>query len=202
MSVAFWSATVTVGKPFTVQPLEGYVLNLQQAAMVNCEAKSSVVLRAQSISIEGEKMNAILGTLRPITQDQFSMGKLQWKRSSMKQQADSFAKHFIMPNMLNSLGMVFGHDVPVTFSVETSCKNATVHLSGYYQPGPDEDQESDDEDDDGKNPFLFVDEVMKCYVQVKSSSYYSPPTPTASFLNFPKRKVTAKACPRQCTKNS
>ena len=79
MSVAFWSATVSDGKPFTVQPLEGYVLNLQQAALINCDAKSSVVLRAQSISIEGEKMDAVLGTLRVITQDQFSMGELQVK---------------------------------------------------------------------------------------------------------------------------
>lgn len=45
--------------------------------------------------------------------------------------------------------MVFGHDVPVTFSAVSTCKNATVHLSGYYQPGPDDDQDSDDEDEDG-----------------------------------------------------
>ena len=50
--------------------------------------------------------------------------------------------------------MVFGHDVPVTFSAVTSCKNATVFLSGYYQPGPDDEQDSDDEDEDEDGNFL------------------------------------------------
>ena len=64
-----------VGKSCDVQPPDGYVLNLQQAALVDCDAKSSLVLKAQSVSIEGEKMVAVLGTLRPITSDQFSMCK-------------------------------------------------------------------------------------------------------------------------------
>ena len=75
MSVAFWSAVVKVGKSCDVQPPDGYVLNLQQAALV--DAKSALVLKAHSISIEGEKMEAVLGTLRPIQTDQFSMGNLQ-----------------------------------------------------------------------------------------------------------------------------
>lgn len=48
--------------------------------------------------------------------------------------------------------MVFGYDVPVKFSIEGACKTASVHLSGYFQPGPDDDDEDDDEDgdDEGK----------------------------------------------------
>ena len=74
MSVAFWSAVVKVGKSCEVQPPDGYVLNLQQAALVDHEAKGHVVLKAHSVSIEGDKMEAVLGTLRPSTCDQFSMG--------------------------------------------------------------------------------------------------------------------------------
>jgi hypothetical protein len=44
--------------------------------------------------------------------------------------------------------MVFGYDVPVKFSIEGACKTASVHLSGYFQPGPDDDDEDDDEDGD------------------------------------------------------
>ena len=75
MSVAFWSAVVKVGKSCEVQPPDGYVLNLQQAALVDHEAKGSVVLKAHSVSIEGDKIEAVLGTLRPSTCDQFSMGE-------------------------------------------------------------------------------------------------------------------------------
>ena len=39
-------------------------------------------------------------------------------------------------------------------SAVTSCKNATVFLSGYYQPGPDDEQDSDDEDEDEDGNFL------------------------------------------------
>lgn len=49
------------------------------------------------------------------------------------------------------VGMVFGYDVPVKFSVEGGCKAASVHLTGYFQPGPDdEDDEEDEDDEDGK----------------------------------------------------
>jgi hypothetical protein len=54
--------------------------------------------------------------------------------------------------------MVFGYDVPVKFSIEGACKTASVHLSGYFQPGPDDDDEDDDEDgdDDGMPQALCV----------------------------------------------
>jgi hypothetical protein len=76
MSVAFWSAVVKTGKVCEVQAPEGYVLNLQQAALVveGNETKGSVVLKAQTLAIDGEEIDAVLGTLRPVTQDQFSMG--------------------------------------------------------------------------------------------------------------------------------
>lgn len=75
MSIAFWSAVVKVGKVVEVQPPEGYVLNLQQAALVGHDAANgSIVVKAHSVSLEGDKVDAVLGTLRPITSDQFSMG--------------------------------------------------------------------------------------------------------------------------------
>ena len=44
--------------------------------------------------------------------------------------------------------MVFGYDVPVKFSAVGSSTAASVHLSGYFQPGPDDDNDNDDEDDE------------------------------------------------------
>ena len=117
MSIAFWSATVKVGTPLEVQPPEGYVLNLQQAALVceNDNAKGSMQVICHTTAIEGDALTSVLGTLRPNSQDQFAMA------------------------------LVFGYDVPVKFSVEGSLKGGVVHLSGYYQPGPDDDDEDDDE---------------------------------------------------------
>jgi hypothetical protein len=54
---------------------------------------------------------------------------------------------------MDYVGMVFGYDVPVTFIAEGNCKGASIHVSGYFQPGPDDDEDDeddDDEDDDGK----------------------------------------------------
>ena len=58
--------------------------------------------------------------------------------------------------------MVFGYDVPVKFSVEGACKTASVHLTGYFQPGPDDDEEEEDEDEDGKkNLFIPLHPLSK-----------------------------------------
>ena len=47
--------------------------------------------------------------------------------------------------------MVFGYDVPVKFTLEGACKAASVHLSGYFQPGPDDDEEDEEDgDEDGE----------------------------------------------------
>ena len=67
------------------------------------------------MSIEGDEMNALLCTLRANTLEQ------------------------------TNLALVFGYDVPVSFSV-TGDARGSMHLSGYFQPGPDDD--ADDEDDD------------------------------------------------------
>ena len=47
--------------------------------------------------------------------------------------------------------MVFGYDVPVKFTVEGACTAASVHLTGYFQPGPDDDNEDDEDDEDGES---------------------------------------------------
>jgi len=39
MSIAFWSVELKKGKPAEVQPPEGYVLNLQNAAVTGGEGK-------------------------------------------------------------------------------------------------------------------------------------------------------------------
>ena len=106
MSVAFWSVTVSNNKPVEVQPPEGFVLNLQQAALVGGKNGSAQVLKVKTVAIEGDDIDAVIGTLRPTTADQISFS------------------------------LVFGYDVPVTFST-TGDANGTIHLSGYYQPGPD-----------------------------------------------------------------
>jgi hypothetical protein len=66
--------------------------------------------------------------------------------------------------------MVFGYDVPVKFSIEGACKTASVHLSGYFQPGPDDDDEDDDEDgDDDGMPQAYV----SCFCETESMPLHS-----------------------------
>jgi len=72
MSVAFWSINVKPSSPVTVQPPEGYVLNVQQAALTG-DAKGLVTLRANTESIEGQTLNATLCTLRPVSADQCTL---------------------------------------------------------------------------------------------------------------------------------
>jgi hypothetical protein len=64
--------------------------------------------------------------------------------------------------------MVFGYDVPVKFSIEGACKTASVHLSGYFQPGPDDDEEDDDEDgdDDGTSRAFANRKRMLVYLNI------------------------------------
>jgi hypothetical protein len=106
MSVAFWSVKLTNGKAVEVQPPEGYVLNVQQAAYVG---EAHTVVKVHTTSVEGDKLESVICTLRSKTADQVSMS------------------------------LVFGYDVPVAFSAEGK---GEVYLSGYYQPGPEEDGES------------------------------------------------------------
>lgn len=112
MSVAFWSTKVTSGKPAQVQPPEGYVLNVQQASVVNGSEKASYLVHVETLAIEGDKLEAVIGTLRPGKTDQFPCS------------------------------IVFGYDVPTTFSVTVNGDKgdgkAAVYLSGYFQPAPDD----------------------------------------------------------------
>jgi len=118
MSLAFWTIKISNGKPAEVQPPEGYVLNIQQAAFEgSLTDKTPIVIHAQTDDIEDNKISAVIGTLRPGTVDQIA------------------------------LGLVFGYEVPVTFSISGESK-AAVHLSGYFQPGPDADLDDDLEDDE------------------------------------------------------
>lgn len=50
-------------------------------------------------------------------------------------------------NPQTQLSLVFGYDVPISFRVE-GCTKAEVHISGYYQPTGESDDESDDEGED------------------------------------------------------
>jgi hypothetical protein len=133
MSIAFWSIKLTPGKPVSVEVPEGYVLNLNNAALAGGKEKSAFVVKVDTIAIEGDKLEAVVCTLRPVTADQVTMN------------------------------LVFADDVPATFSVSSSDNSGAVHLSGYFQPGPeeeggdeddmdmydeDEDDDEDDEDDD------------------------------------------------------
>lgn len=116
MSVAFWSVKLTNNKPVEVQPPEGYVLNVQQAAIAG---EGTAIVKVNTVSVEGDKLDAVICTLRSKTTDQVN------------------------------LSLVFGYDVPVAFVSEGK---GEVYLSGYYQPGPEEDDENDydmdDEDDE------------------------------------------------------
>ena len=150
MSVAFWSEALKSGKQCEVQPPEGYVLNLQQAALVDGKKGQTTVVKAETLSITGDKISVVLCTLRPETCDQFGFQ------------------------------LVFGFDVPVGFSIEGP---GTVHLAGYYQPGPESMDDEDDEDmydmdddeeddeDDGEDDDEEVD-VKKAaqYKQIAASS--------------------------------
>jgi hypothetical protein len=124
MSVAFWSVSVTSKKEESVQPPEGYVLNVTNIAL---ESGSSGVLRVKTVSIEGDDIDAVVAAVT--------------KNS---------------PHC--TLGLVFGYDVPFNFKV---VGDGVVHVSGYYQPAPEdgegdendfdeEDDEEDDSDSDGE----------------------------------------------------
>ena len=129
MSLAFWSIQITHDKPVEVQPPEGYVLNIQQAAIDGGDSKSALVIKAETLSIEDEKIVAVIGTLRPGTVDQIN------------------------------LGLVFGYEVPVTFSCSSG--KGTVYLSGYFQPGPDGDLDDADDFDDEVCINYFIHELVR-----------------------------------------
>lgn len=72
MSVAFWSVQLKAGKEVEVQPPEGYVLNLQLAALQG-ENEKCAVIKADTFAIEGDKLQAVICTLRSKTTDQCTL---------------------------------------------------------------------------------------------------------------------------------
>ncbi|RYG62930.1 hypothetical protein EON64_16935 [archaeon] len=120
MAVAFWSVKLTSNKPAKIQPPEGYVLNLTQATLVDGKEKTAYRVKVETMAIEGDPLESILATLRAQTAENVSMS------------------------------VVFGYDVPSTFSL-TGDASAAVYLSGYYQPAPQDNE--DDEDDEGYGMF-------------------------------------------------
>jgi hypothetical protein len=86
MSVAFWSAEIKTTTPVEVQPPEGYVLNVTLAALTG-NGKGAQIIKVKTSSIDGEDVEAAIGTLR-----------------------------FNQTEQMN-FALIFGYDVPVTFSL-------------------------------------------------------------------------------------
>ena len=118
MSLAFVSFELRLDKPVVPLIPDGYVMNISQAALAMDkmdDSKGYLQVYVKTKSIEGDDINALLGTLRAGQTEQCV------------------------------LNLVFGEDVEITFCVKGSAKGS-VHLSGYYQPGP-EDHDDEDEDE-------------------------------------------------------
>ena len=80
MSIAFWSREVKAGSEIEASVPEGYVLNLQNAALNPEENKdgSYLVVKIKTSDIEGDEISATIGTLRPKVNEQFNtaIGKI------------------------------------------------------------------------------------------------------------------------------
>ncbi len=110
MSVAFWSAKLSNnGEKVEVQPPENFVLVVTNAALdTESATKGNVAVKITTESIEGEKISSILCTLN----------------------GEKFPQH--------PLNLCLGYDVKSVFSVAGAKESkGTIHLSGYYQPAPD-----------------------------------------------------------------
>jgi FK506-binding nuclear protein len=127
MSVAFWSAAITAGKPVEVQPPEGYVLNIQNAAVTG-KGTDAVVLRAKTISIEGDEIDAVLCTLRPTKTDQCS------------------------------LQLVFSYDVPIKFHITGDKSMELHLSGYYQPAPDDDDEDDEDmygDEDDSEDDEIM-----------------------------------------------
>ena len=64
MSIAFWSVSLKAGAAeVTIQPPEGFVLNLMGAAL-SATDKGAYVVHVTTKSIEGDDLDAVICTLR------------------------------------------------------------------------------------------------------------------------------------------
>jgi hypothetical protein len=115
MSIAAWSTSLKQGaNASVVQTPEGYVLNVQNAAI---SGKGPLQLWSRTQSIDGEDNEFLICTLRG------ESGSDQCQ-----------------------LSLVFGYDVPVEFYVKGK-GDATMYISGYFQPGPEDAMNSEDDED-------------------------------------------------------
>ena len=80
MSIAFWSREVKAGSEIEASVPEGYVLNLQNAALNPEENKDGtyLVVKIKTLDIEGDDISATIGTLRPKLNEQINtaIGKI------------------------------------------------------------------------------------------------------------------------------
>ena len=76
MSIAFWSIKLEAGKPQEVAIPEGYVLNVQSAALeiIKDTPNTALVLKVITKDIQDNTLESVIGTLRPLTADQISLG--------------------------------------------------------------------------------------------------------------------------------
>jgi hypothetical protein len=125
MSVAFWSCELRGSKPYDFQSPEGYVLNVQQVALVT-EGQDVKRVMVKTLSLtDDEEINVCLCTLRGQKVEQCSVS------------------------------IVFGYDAPVSFYLEGEGRGTVYisgYLQpGPELEGDDEDDDeypSDSEDDE------------------------------------------------------
>ena len=101
MSVAFWTAELKTSTPVDVQPPEGYVLNLSLAALSR-SGKGSQVIKVKTVSIDGEDIEAVIGTLKSNQVEQINFN------------------------------LLFGYDVPVTFSLSGDAQAKVYLSGFFY----------------------------------------------------------------------
>ena len=114
MSIAFWTSILRKNEINVISVPEGFVLNLQQAAL---EKGDYAKVWCKAPSADGEIANALLCTLREGSCDQ-QMLQLVFGEDNDDDNEDNEGEN------------------KVKFSIESNSPDAIVHLSGYFQPGP------------------------------------------------------------------
>lgn len=130
MSVAFWSIELKVGKPVVVQPPEGYVLNVQLAALSG-ESGAASVVRVETLAIEGETLNSVLCTLRPKATEQCNINLIFGYDVNATFSVTGEAKNAVFLN---------GYYQPAPEDGEDD-----EDMDGYSDEEGDSEEESDDE---------------------------------------------------------
>ena len=154
MSVAFWSVELKAGVQTEVQPPEGYVLNIQQAALA-VDVAGPVRLKVITESIEGAPIDAVLCTLRQSINDQSALQLVFGYDVSVKLYITGDSKAIV-----NLSG--YYQPAPEDFDEDD-------------EDGEDEDDEDDDEDDEDEDP-------VKLKALVKSGKSKDQDVVTAKFI--------------------